>query len=150
MKATSSAAGHGKRKSSTGKDTGTGFEEHVSGVGVGSLFSVWGPNSQQHLQQQRMRVRSRGNGRERTGELANIYGNAGADYPIAGSGQARQSSTAHGTRDRGRSLQALSITPEQNETGKIAHHMQLVNSIINDGSLHNLVFQNGTLNSEYL
>ena len=28
--------------------------------------------------------------------------------------------------------------------------MQLVNSIINDGSLHNLVFSNGTLNSEYL
>jgi len=32
----------------------------------------------------------------------------------------------------------------------MAHHMQLVNSIINDGSLHNLVFSNGTLNTEYL
>lgn len=32
----------------------------------------------------------------------------------------------------------------------MAHHMQLVNSIINDGSLHNLVFSNGSLNTEYL
>lgn len=32
----------------------------------------------------------------------------------------------------------------------MAHHMQLVNSIINDGSLHNLVFSNGSLNTELL
>lgn len=32
----------------------------------------------------------------------------------------------------------------------MAHHMQLVNSIINDGSLHNLVFSNGSLNTRYL
>ena len=32
----------------------------------------------------------------------------------------------------------------------VAHHMQLVNSIINDGSLHNLVFSNGSLNTEYI
>ena len=33
----------------------------------------------------------------------------------------------------------------------MAHHMQLVNSIINDGSLQNLVFQNATVNpSDYL
>ena len=31
-----------------------------------------------------------------------------------------------------------------------AHHMQLVNSIINDGSLANLVFSNGSLNTEYI
>lgn len=37
-----------KRRSSAGKETGTAFEEHVSGIGVGTLFSVWGPSSQQH------------------------------------------------------------------------------------------------------
>lgn len=36
------------------------------------------------------------------------------------------------------------------EPSNLAHHMQLVNSIINDGSLHNLVFSNGSLNTDYL
>lgn len=37
------------------------------------------------------------------------------------------------------------------EPGNMAHHMQLVNSIINDGSVHNLVFSNGSLTSaDYL
>ena len=39
------------------------------------------------------------------------------------------------------------VEPAEN----MAHHMQLVNSIINDGSLQNLVFSNGSAASnEYL
>ena len=80
-----------------------------------------------------------------------MYPNAATDLPISGTGQNRQSSSGQGYRERGgKNLPGLSSLPEGDQPGKIAHHMQLVNSIINDGSLHNLVFSNGTLNSEYL
>lgn len=48
LRASSGNAAETKKRSSAGKETGTAFEEHVSGIGVGTLFSVWGPSSQQH------------------------------------------------------------------------------------------------------
>jgi hypothetical protein len=73
----------------------------------------------------------------------NVYGNK----PSAPYGK-RQSNTADLNKRTGVAHQ-IGMGLDGDEPN-MAHHMQLVNSIINDGSLHNLVFSNGSLNTEYL
>ena len=102
-----------------------------------------------------------------TGSIENsaVYGNQSTSGPTATTttvNRNRTSNTADAGRRPGRGGVAAGgrgvgapgglatgldgVEPSSN----MAHHMQLVNSIINDGSLHNLVFSNGSLNTEYL
>ena len=100
-------------------------------------------------------------------ENAILYGNQSSVGPSATTGSIKQrtSNTAEPGRRPGRSGGAnyAARGPNPVKAGgfasgldgmepnsNMAHHMQLVNSIINDGSLHNLVFSNGSLNTELL
>lgn len=112
---------------------GATFDEHVNGVGVGGLFSVWGPSSQQTKLRQR---RSQ---------------NESADVAKRSSNTADQNQqNKRNTMINNRDLMGIGLDGTEPQPN-MAHHMLLVNSIINDGSLHNLVFSNGAQNStEYL